>query len=68
MIQPIPETSAPTQKAEASPWTRRLRPIPAAPARRDPRADGCIEERLAGGITASACACIIILPFAGEEE
>jgi hypothetical protein len=50
MSKPLPEPSAPTPNAEAASAARRLRPVQAAPAQRDPREDGCIEERLGGSI------------------
>ena len=51
MIKPIPEQSVLTPKADAASAARRLRPTQAAPAQRDPREDGCIDERLGGCIT-----------------
>jgi hypothetical protein len=56
MKNPIPEQSEPALKTDVVTAARRLRPTQAAPAQRDPRADGCIDERL-GGFTPSDCAC-----------
>jgi hypothetical protein len=75
MIKPIPEQSEPTPKADAATAARRLRPVQAAPSRRDPRCDGCIDERLGGSITPSFCSCATLpgvlcltLPSAGEDD
>jgi hypothetical protein len=68
MIKPIPEQSKPTPKADAAIAARRLRPAQAVPAQRDPRADGCIDERLS--ITASCCWGMHCStnPFAGGDD
>jgi hypothetical protein len=47
-IEPTPEAQT---VADAATQARRLRPSPAAPVERDPRADGCIDEHLGGSIT-----------------
>jgi hypothetical protein len=57
MKNPVPEQSEPTPKADAATAVRRLRPTQAAPAQRDPRADGCIDERLGGSAPSWAAGC-----------
>jgi hypothetical protein len=53
MINPIPQLSEPTSKVDAAAPARRLRPTQAAPAQRDPRAEGCIDEYLGGTMPAA---------------
>jgi hypothetical protein len=60
MIKPSPDQSEPTPTA-----ARRLRPVQAAPARRDPREDMCIDECL-GGIGAARRAKILMTVSCGE--
>ena len=55
MMNPKSKVSEPPSRGDAATAARRLRPTQAAPAQRDPRADGCIDERLDGGTLSAAC-------------
>ena len=48
MMNPKSKVSEPPSRGDAATAARRLRPTQAAPAQRDPRADGCIDKRLDG--------------------
>ena len=72
MSEPTPEAHA---VADAATAARRLRPAQAAPAQRDPRADGCIDECLVPSIVTfrcEPCPCVcdhaFVVPFAGEGD
>ena len=68
MIKPIPESQEPTPKADAATAARRLRPAQAVPAQRDPRADGCIDERLGACTPCRPGLRFCYDPFAGGDD